>query len=87
MNDPNTVHHFAACTSTKGHEAREYTCRMHREVRQNNPDSCPKCVMALEPLVPAPTANTEYVCPMHPQIVRSEPRSCPICGMTLEPRM
>src|SRR6516164_9064112 len=60
---------------------------MHPEVRQNHPDSCPKCGMALEPLVPAPTANTEYVCPMHPQIVRSESGSCPICGMTLEPRV
>jgi P-type Cu+ transporter len=68
-----------------------YTCPMHPEVRQDAPGACPKCGMALEPLMPpspptpAKTA-TEYVCPMHPEIVRSEPGSCPICGMALEPR-
>src|SRR5262249_44964292 len=49
--------------------------------------ACPKCGMALEPLVPIPAAvQTEYVCPMHPEIVRSAPGACPICGMALEPR-
>lgn len=66
----------------------EYTCPMHPEVRQAQPEPCPKCGMALEQTVPfAPKAETEYVCPMHPQIVRSEPGSCPICGMALEPRV
>ena len=65
-----------------------YTCPMHPEVRQATPGSCPKCGMALEPVVPAPTRSnqSEYTCPMHPQIVRSEPGNCPICGMALEPR-
>jgi Cu+-exporting ATPase len=68
-----------------------YTCPMHPEIRQDAPGICPKCGMALEPLVPpvppAPAkAVTEYVCPMHPEIVRSEPGNCPICGMALEPR-
>jgi len=66
----------------------EYTCPMHPEVRQHGPGSCPKCGMALEPVVSAaPAVKTEYVCPMHPQIVRDEPGSCPICGMALEPRV
>jgi len=30
----------------------EYTCPMHPEVRQTGPGSCPKCGMALEPLLP-----------------------------------
>jgi Cu+-exporting ATPase len=65
-----------------------YTCPMHSEIRQNQPGSCPKCGMALEPVAPIqPVSKTEYVCPMHPQIVRSEPGNCPICGMTLEPRV
>ena len=65
-----------------------YVCPMHPEVRQEGPGACPKCGMALEPLLAAPTpARTEYVCPMHPEIVRSEPGSCPICGMALEPRI
>ena len=68
-----------------------YSCPMHPEIRQNAPGTCPKCGMALEPLLPpAPPASakavTEYVCPMHPEIVRSEPGNCPICGMALEPR-
>ncbi|MBZ5561315.1 MAG: heavy metal translocating P-type ATPase [Acidobacteriia bacterium] len=64
-----------------------YTCPMHPEVQQPGPGACPKCGMALEPLLgAAPLSRTEYTCPMHPEIVRSEPGSCPICGMALEAR-
>jgi len=67
--------------------ASEYTCPMDPEVRQQGRGDCPKCGMALEPVVAAaPATKTEYTCPMHPQIVRDKPGSCPICGMTLEPR-
>ena len=66
----------------------DYVCPMDPEVRQSKPGACPKCGMALEPMVPAAaSAKTEYVCPMHPEIVRPEPASCPICGMALEPRV
>ena len=34
-----------------------YTCPMHPEVRQQGPGSCPKCGMALEPLVPTGTED------------------------------
>ena len=65
----------------------EYTCPMDPEVRQPGPGACPKCGMALEPVVAAlPVTKTEYTCPMHPEIVRDAPGSCPICGMALEPR-
>jgi Cu+-exporting ATPase len=65
----------------------EYTCPMDPEVRRQGPGDCPKCGMALEPVVAAaPATRTEYTCPMHPQIVRDKPGSCPICGMALEPR-
>jgi Cu+-exporting ATPase len=38
----------------------EYTCPMHPEVRQKGPGSCPKCGMALEPVVAtADDANPE----------------------------
>src|SRR5215831_6998962 len=64
-----------------------YTCPMHPEVRQEGPGACPRCGMALEPVMTAvPGTRTTYVCPMHPEIVRSEPGTCPICGMALEPR-
>src|SRR5262249_57077793 len=40
-----------------------YTCPMHQEIRQSGPGACPKCGMALEPLVPIPAADhTEYGC-------------------------
>src|SRR5258708_36828953 len=64
-----------------------YTCPMHPEVHQQGPDSCPKCGMPLEPVVPTlPAARTEYTCPMHPEIIRDQPGNCPICGMALEPK-
>ncbi len=63
-----------------------YTCPMHPEIRQIRPGACPKCGMALEPVVAAPAATTEWTCPMHPEVVRQQPGSCPICGMALEPR-
>ena len=64
----------------------EYTCPMHPEIRQQGPGACPKCGMALEPVLAAAPATTEWTCPMHPEIVRSEPGACPICGMALERR-
>ena len=64
-----------------------YTCPMHPEVRQDKLGSCPKCGMAIEPIVAtAPQQKIEYTCQMHPQIVRDAPGNCPICGMALEPR-
>src|SRR5258705_381189 len=64
---------------------RMYTCPMHPEICQRGPGNCPKCGMALEPVV-ASGPQTEWTCPMHPEIVRDAPGSCPICGMALEPR-
>jgi Cu+-exporting ATPase len=71
---------------TAAPQKNEFTCPMDPEVKQATPGPCPKCGMALEPMVPL-AAKTEYVCPMHPEIVRAEPGSCPICGMALEPRV
>ena len=65
-----------------------YTCPMHPEIRQQGPGSCPKCGMALEPIVEAvPSTRTEYTCPMHPEIIQDHPGNCPKCGMALEPRI
>src|ERR1700744_5092220 len=38
-----------------------YTCPMHPEVRQIGPGSCPKCGMALEPLMPTLTDDDTEV--------------------------
>jgi Cu+-exporting ATPase len=61
---------------------------MHPEIKESKPGACPKCGMALEPVVPITSerSKTEWVCPMHPEIVRNAPGSCPICGMALEPK-
>ena len=64
-----------------------YICPMDPEVREPSPGPCPKCGMALEPLVTsAPAPRSEYTCPMHPEVVQAGPGSCPLCGMALEPR-
>jgi Cu+-exporting ATPase len=42
-------------TETEEHSAPPdtvYTCPMHPEIRQGRPGNCPKCGMALEPLIP-----------------------------------
>jgi len=80
---------FGSARSPHNQSAKtEYTCPMNPEVHEPQPGSCPKCGMALEPVMPSPPREKiEYTCPMHPQIVREAPGFCPICGMTLEPRV
>src|SRR5687767_11314584 len=63
----------------------KYTCPMHPEVVQIGPGSCPKCGMALVPMVPAAPVAAEYVCPMHPEVRSDRPGNCPKCGMALVP--
>ena len=65
-------------------QAGKYTCPMHPEIVQDGPGSCPKCGMALVPMVPVVRA-AKYTCPMHPEIVQDGPGSCPKCGMALVP--
>ena len=73
--------------ATPSGRAATYTCPMHPEVKMDRPGSCPKCGMALEPILPVPApSTTQWTCPMHPEIVRDAPGGCPICGMALEPR-
>jgi Cu+-exporting ATPase len=72
--------HANTVPAAVAHPIGTYTCPMHPEVRQQGPGSCPKCGMALEPVVAQATTTTEWTCPMHPEIVRSEPGSCPIAA-------
>ncbi|NMG44412.1 heavy metal translocating P-type ATPase [Aromatoleum toluvorans] len=41
-----------ATTGVEAAPGTEYTCPMHPEVRQTGPGTCPKCGMALEPVIP-----------------------------------
>jgi Cu+-exporting ATPase len=63
----------------------QYTCPMHPEIIQDGPGSCPKCGMALVPMLPVIPAATEWTCPMHPEIRSPKSGSCPKCGMALVP--
>ena len=46
-------------TSISSDENAIYICPMHPEVRQKGPGSCPKCGMALEPLISDDCENLE----------------------------
>jgi Cu+-exporting ATPase len=62
-------HHEAshACCATKAPAAplaapgTIYTCPMHPEIRQAGPGNCPKCGMALEPLLPSAETDESEV--------------------------
>jgi len=61
----------------------KYTCPMHPEIVRDGPGSCPKCGMALVPMVPTVPVAAEYTCPMHPEVRSNRPGNCPKCGMAL----
>lgn len=53
---PEHPHHHKAMPPDAGSQLADgtiYTCPMHPEIRQDHPGSCPKCGMALEPLMPS----------------------------------
>jgi len=80
--------HTATMAASATHAAGKYTCPMHPEVVSDKPGNCPKCGMALEPMLEsfAPQA-AEWTCPMHPEVISDKPGNCPKCGMALEPKM
>jgi Cu+-exporting ATPase len=79
--------HAAAPVAPKAARASgtRYTCPMHPEIVRDAPGSCPKCGMALIPILEATPRAAEYTCPMHPEVRRPQPGSCPKCGMALVP--
>lgn len=54
---PSPTHAGAPAPSASIPTGAWYTCPMHPEVRQRGPGACPKCGMALEPLVPEADAD------------------------------
>src|SRR5580765_6825852 len=61
-----------------GPRGAKYTCPMHPEIVQDGPGSCPKCGMALMPMIPATPAAAEYTCPMHPEVRSPKPGNCQV---------
>ena len=55
----NCHHNHEASSLKKGDPEGTYTCPMHPEVRQIGHGSCPKCGMALEPLIADNSEDTE----------------------------
>ena len=45
-------HHAAPADPSVAKEDSLYTCPMHPEILRDMPGDCPKCGMALEPLIP-----------------------------------
>ena len=73
-------------TSEKGRTTNLFTCPMHPEIQQEGPGSCPKCGMALEPLIAVvPAERIEYTCPMHPEIIRTHPAPARNAAWRLSP--
>jgi uncharacterized protein (DUF305 family) len=50
------------------------------------PGSCPKCCMALIPILAAAPRNAEYTCPMHPEF-RSPAEQSMMMGMDIMQKM
>src|SRR6478736_930682 len=80
--------HAAAPGALKGAgpSGLRYTCPMHPEIVRDAPGSCPKCGMALVPILESVRSRAaEYTCPMHPEVRSPQPGNCPKCGMALVP--
>jgi heavy metal translocating P-type ATPase len=60
-----------------------YTCPMHPEIRQIGPGNCPKCGMALEPLITAPAADTAELDDMARRLWVGAALTLPLLGVTM----
>jgi Cu2+-exporting ATPase len=60
-----------------------YTCPMHPEVRQAGPGICPKCGMALEPLLATATADNSELGDMTRRFWVSAALSLPLLAITM----
>ncbi|HZP94618.1 MAG TPA: heavy metal translocating P-type ATPase [Burkholderiales bacterium] len=76
---------YGSVANTAASRGAKYTCPMHPEVVQVGPGACPKCGMALVPVVAPAVAAAGYTCPMHPEVHSDRPGNCPKCGMALVP--
>ncbi|MEA3179908.1 MAG: P-type Cu+ transporter, partial [Gammaproteobacteria bacterium] len=67
MNNPDPHHHSCGSRGSPAPGVDPapagtiYTCPMHPEIRHNGPGHCPKCGMALEPLMPTETTDDSEI--------------------------
>ena len=64
-----------------------YTCPMHPEVRQLGPGTCPKCGMALEPLMPAITTDDHELGTVRRRFWIALALAIPVVAVAMAPHM
>jgi Cu+-exporting ATPase len=67
------------------HEATDYTCPMHPEIIRQAPGSCPKCGMALEPVIATRDAPNEELIEFTRRMWISAAVAVPLIFMTMGP--
>jgi Cu+-exporting ATPase len=64
-----------------------YTCPMHPEIRQNGPGSCPKCGMALEPLIPTGTEDDSELKAVRGKFLSASVLAIPLLLVAMGPHL
>jgi Cu+-exporting ATPase len=62
-----------------------YTCPMHPEVRRIGPGNCPKCGMALEPLLPTATEDDHAIGKVYRHLVIATALALPVVLVAMVP--
>jgi Cu+-exporting ATPase len=72
-----------------GHAAETsiYTCPMHPEIRQIGPGHCPKCGMALEPLVPTEVEDDGEICSVRRRFWMATTLAIPVMLIAMAPHL
>jgi Cu+-exporting ATPase len=64
-----------------------HTCPMHPEIRQTGPGSCPKCGMALEPLVPTGVEDDSELRHVHGKFLIAATLALPLLLIAMGPHL
>lgn len=79
--------HSTARMVTPGASHAIYTCPMHPEVRQIDPGSCPKCGMALEPVMPSEHGDTSELDSVRKKFWIALALTLPVVAMAMIPHL